>query len=230
MSYARDAAYRLAGLVVRYASPGSKEWARAIESELVYIESDWRALAWALSGTRVLFNLQPSPLLTIADLDSEAQKYADLRRHSMNNGWLGRNAPLLPLLTFSLQFILNIAMGHDICSSVVQLSGLLLSIPMFYMRTREPYVPDRDDRAGLVRFYVEELSAMSSTSITFWMFIAGALLMVVGPELMATAVWERAISLLVLPFLALFLVKHRSNRRRLGQVKALLTTASDPSL
>jgi hypothetical protein len=230
MSYVRNAAYRLADLVVRYASPGSKEWARAIESELVYIESDWRALAWALSGTRVLFNIQPSPLLTIGDLDSEAEKYADRRRHSMNNGWLARNLPLLQLLAFAAQFILNIAMGRNIFSSVVRLSGLLLLIPMLYVRTREPYVPDRDDRAGLVRFYVEELSAISSTSMTFWMFVAGALLMILGPELMATALWERAISLLLVPFLALFLTKHRNNRRRLGQVKALLTTTSDQSL
>lgn len=230
MSYVRNTANRLAGLVVRYASSGSREWARAIESELDHIESDWRALAWALSGTRVLFSIEPGPLLTIADLDNEAQKYSDLRRHSMNNGWLATNLPLLLLLAFAPQFILNIPMGHDIFSSVVQLSGLLLLIPMLYVRTREPYVPDRDDSPGLVRFYVEELSAMSSTSMTFWMFIVGALLMILGPELMAKAVWERAISLLLLPCLALFLAKHRNTRRRLGQVKALLATTSDQSL
>jgi hypothetical protein len=131
-------------------------------------------------------------------------------------------------LTFALQFILQIAMGRDIIGSVVQLSGLLLLIPMLYVRTREPDVPDRDDRDGMIRFYVDELSAMSSFSITFWMFVVGALLMIVGPELTMAVGWQRTIPpLLLLPLLALFLAKHLNNRRRLTQVEALLRTKSD---
>ena len=72
MSLIRTAANKIASFVIRYASAGSKEWAQTIASELNCIESDWRALAWAFGGLRVLFSIQPSPLRSIADLDEEA--------------------------------------------------------------------------------------------------------------------------------------------------------------
>lgn len=222
-------------MVVRCASAGSKEWALAIESELTSIENDWRALAWALSGTRVLFDTQPAPLPTIADLDAEVQKYADRRRHAMNNGWLGTNAPLLAPLIVALQTLSNIFIGRHIFSNTVLLLGLSLLAPMLYLRTREPDVPDRDDQAGLVRFYVNELSAATSTSKTFWMFVMGALITVIGIELKAPLQWdqwESVLPLLLLPVLILFPVacvvaKHRNNRRRLAQVEALIGTIPD---
>jgi hypothetical protein len=226
MSLVRKSADRIAGLVVRYGSPGSKEWAEAIESELVYIESDWRALAWALSGMRVLFNIQPSPLRTMAELDAEVQKYADLRRHAVNNPWLARNGQLIVLLIYALPLLFQLAIGRDIVSDIVQFLGWLLLAPMIYLRTREPNVPDRDNQIGLLRFYVDELSATSSTSLTFWMFVLGALLLIVGFELAIGFGWERVVPLLVLPALAYFLAKHRNNRRRLAQIEALLGTMS----
>jgi len=227
MSFVRKTADRIAGLVVRYASPGSKEWAQAIESELLYIESDWRALGWALSGVRVLFDPQPAPLRTMADLDVEAQKHAERRLHAVNNGWLVTNVRLFVPLVFALESLVDVAIGRHILSNTVLLLGLLLLAPMLYLRTREPNVPDRDDNAGLVRFYVDELSAISSNSLTFWMFVVGALLMIFGFELEIRFGWESVISLLWLLGLLLFLAKHRQNRRRLAQVEALLDTTSD---
>jgi hypothetical protein len=233
MIFVRKAADRIAGWVVRFASPGSKEWALAIESELTCIENDWRALAWALSGTRVLFNTQPAPLRTIADLDAEVQKYADRRRHAMNNGWLGTNAPLCAPLILALEALSNIVIRRHIFGNTVLLLGLSLLAPMLYLRTREPDVPDSDDPAALLRFYRNELSAASGTSMTFWMFVTGALITIVGFDLTAPLQWERLLAVLLLPvliwlpLLALFLAKHRNNRRRLAQVEALLDTISD---
>ena len=227
MSLVRKSADRIAGLVVRYASPGSKEWAQAIESELLYIESDWRALGWALSGVRVLFDPQPAPLRTIADLDAAVQKYAERRRHAMNNGWLVTNVRLFAPLIYVLESLFDIAIGRHIFSNTVLLLGLLLLVPMIYRLTREPNVPDRDDPTGLVRFYVDELSAKSSTSLTFWMFVVGVLLMIAGLELAIGFGWQSVMPLLWLPALVLFLAKHRSNRRRLAQVEALLNTRAD---
>jgi hypothetical protein len=233
MSFVRKAADRTAELVVRCASPGSKEWARAIESELNCIENDWRALAWALSGTRVLFDTQPDPLRTIAELDADVQKYADLRRHAMNNGWLGRNALLFTPLLVALQALFEIVIGRHIFSNTVLLLGLSLLAPMLYLRTREPDVPNRDDQAGLLRFYVNELSAASSNSMGFWMFVMGALITSVGFELTAPPQWESVLPLLLLPVLiwlpvlAWLLAKHRNNRRRLAQIEALLDTIQD---
>jgi len=227
MSLVRKSADRIAGLVVRYASPGSKEWAQAIESELLYIESDWRALGWALSGVRVLFDRQPAPLRTIADLDAEVQKYAERRRHAMNNGWLVTNVRWLPLLLYALESLLDIVFGKHTFGNSFLLLGSVLMAPMMYRLSREPNVPDRDDPTGLIRFYVDELSAISSTSLTFWMFVVGVLLVIAGYELAIGFGWQSVMPLLWLPVLVLFLAKHRSNRRRLVQVEALLGAASD---
>lgn len=223
MSIVRNAAVQIANIVVRYASTGSKEWAQAISNELMSIESDWQSLAWALGALRVLFTIQPSPLNTIADLDGEAQKYADRRRHAMNNGWLGTNARLFTPLLWSLLAILQIATGHAVLGNALQLLGWLLVVPMTYLRTREPDVPDRDDQANLVRFYVNELSASSRNSLPFWMVVAGTLFLICGFELTVRGGWLAMMPFILLPILAWFIAMHISNRRRLAQIKELLS-------
>ena len=91
MSAIRNLAVRIADFLVRHAAPGSKEWSEALAGEIRYIESDWRALAWALSGVRVLFTRPPAPLRTVEELGAAAQKYADARRQQANRSWLDRN-------------------------------------------------------------------------------------------------------------------------------------------
>ena len=233
MSLVRRAADKIAGLVVRCASAGSKEWALAIEGELVHIESDWRALAWALSGVRVLFDTQPGPLGTIAELDAEVQRYADRRRNAMNNGWLATNLPLFPFLVTALESLFDIGTGRHVFNHTVLLMGLLLVVPWLYRRTREPNVPDRDDQGGLIRFYKDELSAVTRTSMTFWMLVVGAYVTIVGFELTSPHRWGSGLRLLLLPVLillpvlALLLARLRTMRRRLAQVDALLEANSD---
>ena len=227
MSLVRNTAVRVANLVVRYASIGSKEWAQAISNELTSIESDWRALAWALGGVRVLFTIQPSPLPTIADLDSEVQKYADRRRHAVNNGWLITNLQLFPPLMWSFNSALSIAEGRHVLGNYMQIFGWLLTLPMTYLRTREPDVPDRDDQPGLVRFYLKELSTFSKYSVPFCMFVAGLLLVMCGLELTLRRGWLSLMPLTLLPVLVLLLAAHLRSRRRFAQVKALL--ASNPT-
>lgn len=169
-------------------------------------------------------------------LDAEVQKYAERRRHAMNNGWLGTIAHLFVPLIFALEAISNIVIGRHIFSNAVLLLGLSLLVPMMYLRTREPDVPDRDDQAGLVRFYRKELSAAASNSMTFWMFVMGSLIVMAGLDLTAPLQWAQWESVLLLhllpvllwlPVLALLLAKRRNNRRRLDQVEALLDTIPD---
>ncbi|HEV2646474.1 MAG TPA: hypothetical protein VGU46_08940 [Acidobacteriaceae bacterium] len=54
MTFVRRAASTVSERVVRWASPGCKEWAEGFAREIEFIDSDWRALAWAIGGTRVL--------------------------------------------------------------------------------------------------------------------------------------------------------------------------------
>src|SRR3984893_866206 len=55
MSVTRRFASRLLGAAVRHSSSESQEWARAMLSELDFIQSDWAALFWALGSTRAIF-------------------------------------------------------------------------------------------------------------------------------------------------------------------------------
>lgn len=80
---------------------------------------------------------------------------------------------------------LGIVMGKDILGHVSLILGYLFLTPLIYLRTREPNVPDRDDTTGLVRFYAEELSALSRNSVSFWMFLAGGLMLTYGWRLQA---------------------------------------------
>jgi hypothetical protein len=220
MSILRKAAENIAAAVVRYASAGSREWAEAIQSELTYIGSDWRALAWALSGARVLLSYQPTPLRTLEDLDAVARKHANRRLHAVNVPWLGRN-PLLPLILFNaLNASLEILIGRRTIGNAVVMLGWLLLCPELYLRGREPEVPDLDDRSGLIRFYVDELSASSGTSsMRFWMSVAGSVVLAAGYATALSSVWAGMLGIL---WLAVFLVPHHRDRKRLAQVRALL--------
>jgi hypothetical protein len=56
MSLIRRLALKISDEVVRYASPGCKEWAEGLAREVEFIGSDWAALAWAIGSTRVLLD------------------------------------------------------------------------------------------------------------------------------------------------------------------------------
>jgi hypothetical protein len=220
VSILRTVAEKIAATVVRYASAGSREWAEAIQSELGYIGSDWRALAWALSGTRVLLSYQPKPLRTLGDLDAVARKHANRRLHAVSIPWLGRNLLWLIMLFNALSSLLQFLISHHAIGNAVVMLGWLLLCPELYLRGREPEVPDLDDRPGLIRFYVDELSAFSSTlSMRFWMSVAGSLFLAAGYAIAMSSAWAALLGIL---WLAVFLVLHHRDRKRLAQVRAVL--------
>jgi hypothetical protein len=223
ISILRKTAEKIAAAVVRYASAGSKEWAEAVASELAYIESDWRALAWALSGMRILLSYQPKPLRTLGDLDAVARKHANSRLHAVNNPWLGRNLLwLLLLLSYAVNTLFDILRGRHVIGNAVLLLGGLLLCRVLYLYFREPKVPDLDDRPGLIRFYVDELSISSSTSsVRFWMSLAGSLLLAAGYGITMSSVWAGFFGIFLL---AVFLVRQHCDGKRLAQVPALLSS------
>jgi hypothetical protein len=56
MSPIRKLAVRILGAVVRWASPGCKEWAEGLAREVEFIGSDWSALGWAIGSFQVVLN------------------------------------------------------------------------------------------------------------------------------------------------------------------------------
>jgi hypothetical protein len=190
-------------------------------SEVAAIENDWHALGWAAGGLRVLFYSQPKPLATVQDLNAAAQSYAERRRLQVNNVWLARNLFPVILLLYAVERLPKLFHGSDRTASVLLVSGFLIMAVLSYLIAREPNVPDRDDAAGLIRFYREELGRSSNVlSPVFWMSPA-FLLVTVGFELTAHS-WERIPGLIWLLFFPLFFSRRRSDRHRLAQIDALL--------
>ena len=50
MTTGRRLALKILDTVVRFASPGAQDWAKAILREMDFIENDWTALLWALGS------------------------------------------------------------------------------------------------------------------------------------------------------------------------------------
>lgn len=223
MSIVRNLAQNLADFVVRYASPGSKEWAEAMASELAEIKNDWHALAWAAGGLRVLFYARPKPLDTLQDLNVAAQSYADRRRLQVNDVWLARNLVWLTMLLYVLLRLSDVFRGKDRLGNAFLALGFLTLSFIHYSLSREPDVPDRDDPSGLIRFYRENLVRLTNVfSITFWLLPASVVLIGTGYALIMTHPWERVMGALWFVILMLLFTAQRINRRRLAQIDALL--------
>jgi hypothetical protein len=77
MTLVRRLALGISARVVRWASPGCKEWAEGLEREAAVIESDWAALRWALGSTRVLLDRRAAPLRSLDEVPNATYKLMD---------------------------------------------------------------------------------------------------------------------------------------------------------
>lgn len=68
-------------MVVRWASPGCKEWAEGLGREVAFVEGDWRALGWAIGSVRVLFWNPPKPLGNAEEIARAGRLFAGNREH-----------------------------------------------------------------------------------------------------------------------------------------------------
>jgi hypothetical protein len=101
MTLVRGLAVRISGVVVWWASPGCKEWAEGLEREVAFIESDWRALGWALGSMRVVLDRREEPMGSLADVPKTAQLFVERARSGGGNLWIAMGqAPLFLLRYF----------------------------------------------------------------------------------------------------------------------------------
>ena len=77
MTLVRSVAMKISGVVVRYASPGCKEWAEGLAREVEFIDGDWAALGWAFGSTRVLLDRRPAPMTSLADVEERARLFSE---------------------------------------------------------------------------------------------------------------------------------------------------------
>jgi hypothetical protein len=77
MTRTRRLALAISARVVRWASPGCKEWAEGLAREAAVIESDWAALRWAIGSMRVLLDLRAAPLRSLDEVPNATYKLLD---------------------------------------------------------------------------------------------------------------------------------------------------------
>jgi hypothetical protein len=157
MTLVRRLAVRISSRVVRWASPGCKEWAEGLEREAAVIESDWAALRWAIGSTRVLFNFRGSRLASLSDVPNAARTFAASK--SDRSQML-----LIAVFLFGQPLILwtnydwasnlpaRIGCGMAVFFSICIGVSVLIEWSRLYLN-----VPPSDDIRACVQFYKAEL-------------------------------------------------------------------------
>jgi hypothetical protein len=158
MTLARKLALGISSRVVRWASPGCKEWAEGLAREAAVIESDWAALRWSIGSTRVLFNFREARLATLADVPSAVQKFVELKR----NGGVSTALIALFLVGYPLQiwreFLPTPNLSAHIGCGMAAFCSICIGISMLLERSRLYLnVPPSDDIRVCAQFYKAEL-------------------------------------------------------------------------
>jgi hypothetical protein len=230
MTLIRKLALKVSDTVVRFASPGCKEWAEGLAREVDFVESDWGALLWALSSARVLFDYREAPVDSLYELSRVAQRFAEVTRRG-NIAWG---------ILFSHGFIYSDRLSYATnlservgCSLVMfgAISMGMISLIQWRNRTK---VPPDDDITALIRFYRSRLEYMRDlyrspkawiTGVAFLAYSVGLMLAERGGVRVHPG-RDVAIGLLWVGVALLFLHTRRINRRRLERLEVLLAERS----
>jgi hypothetical protein len=227
MTPMRKLALKISHLVVRYASPGSKEWAEGLAREVAFIENDWSALAWAFGSTRLLLDYREAPIGSLADVPSAAQKFVEsMRRGAVE--WIF----ILLSPFYVLKFFHSTWWPERAGCVLVILSSISAGIFLFMERRRLKDPPSDNiyhDLIACAQFYRAELERRRSTvwipTSAVFGWIVGTMLSDRG-NLYFHAVFSAGIVLLALAASPVFAVAQRINRRRIGRLDALLAERS----
>jgi hypothetical protein len=223
MSIPRDLALRISAFVARHASLGNKEWAEGMAREVAYIEGDWAALGWALGSMRILFDLQPVPLRSMADVRESATKFVEMSRNALRMIYPMMIGPSL------------ILMRRDTANSWQLRAGLIIAaagsiacwVLWFVDRNRLPesvYDKVYDNDRDCALFYRAELERFR---FTMWIPAFGLWSCLIGYEVKHwhsayTGPWI-SVYFLMLAFCCWVLWQAwRNNERKIEQIDALL--------
>ena len=232
MTLVRGLALKISNTVVRYASPGCKEWAEGLAQEVSFVESDWAALGWALGSIRILLDYREALPKSAEDLIAAAQKFADLK-HQRNGEWkfwLAWSA-----IYFGRFFRATSLLQRTGC--VLALAGYLGLIALLRWR-RRLQVPLGEDSVALIRFYKAELERFRDfcdspklwlAGLAFTSFCVGVILSEFSKlgGFRAYVIFSAGIVLIWMIGVLVFLWVQRINQRRLERVEALLAERPD---
>lgn len=225
MTLVRRVAIGISMFVVSNASPGSKEWAEGLAREVDFIEDDWSALAWAIGSVRVLFGYRLAPIRSMMELTAAAEKFAESKRHDVNDVWFAKNTLWIQALFLVLDSrYLHAAPGRYRVGNGMAVLGLLVLAIHGFLRSRKKLeVPDRDDLFGIIGFYRAQLKRLwDLSSLDFWIYFVAPLSIIIGWLLAENGVFEILLCFVWMGCAGLFLQMRRNLRRRLEQIEALL--------
>jgi hypothetical protein len=156
MTFVRGLAVDISQRVVRWAAPGCREWAEGLAREVEFIESDWRALAWAIGSTRLIFDRREAPIGSLAEVPRAARTLVETLRDGDGKLWIAMcQAPLFLIRYSDARTTLGRSgCGLVVCGAAVAAIYLLTE----RRRLKEPWKDDIYDNIGACTlFYRAEL-------------------------------------------------------------------------
>jgi hypothetical protein len=155
MTFIRRKALEISSWVTWLAAPGCREWAEGLEREVEFIESDWRALAWAIGSTRVLLEPREAPLQSLEEVPGVTHRFVDSLRNGSRFWVILMQGPIYLLKYFHVKSGLQ----HFGCALVMFGAAVgAANIMIERRRLKEPWRDDvYDDIGACTLFYRVEL-------------------------------------------------------------------------
>lgn len=215
-------AFKVSETVVKYASPGCREWAEGLLQETVSIESDWSALCWALGSTRILLDRREKPIGSLAEASSMTWKFVEEQRVGTSQWMVHLTLALQELLGF-----IGAKTGFQrFCWSAAMLGTLLVLTHVFTERRRlKNLLHCNIEEENFVIYKAElERACRFPASAQGLFFYFGLFLSCCGIVLGEAPGFVSGLLLsILLPGVAvLVLHRHGMYRRRLERLEALL--------
>ena len=225
MTLARRLALAISSRVVRWASPGCKEWAEGLEREARIIESDWGALRWAIGSTRVLLDRRPAPLTSLDEVPAQMQKLVEMTR--TRAGFVSAMSIVQGLRgLLYLWWFFHVRSTLECTGCTIAVLGSILMAAYSLTERRRLNAPWKDhiydDLLACTHFYKEQLKRFDN----LWIYLLFSPCWMLGDWLYGRNSYdpEDVIFLGVFVVMFLFLMRQRklNNLRRIDEIDALM--------
>jgi len=223
MTRTRKLAMGISARVVRWASPGCKEWAEGLAREATVIESDWAALRWALGSTRVLLDRRPVPLASLDEVPDLLLKHVDTIRSGYGLWVLILQGPLYAIRLFANSQNRQQRMGEFlvVLACIIAGTSWLMGRRRLKLRWYDDFY---DDPVACARLYQAELRRIPSRlRILFPSLLCGLVGIALSPRngFEPSTIFMMS-GVLFLTFQPILIQVQRNSRRRIEEIAALL--------